>query len=133
MRSLCFGNLCTFYYLRLILEAKMTCFMNLKTLIKGSSVTSSDLEVNVLLLVCIVVKLELFKCVAHIAGKETKEIMCKEDPPLLLGVVLYILMFTPAEDATVGKRIYKRSDKCVKTITAFEHIPLPAFHDAFFF
>jgi hypothetical protein len=79
------------------------------------------------------VKLELFKCVAHIAGKETGEIMCPEDPPLLRGVVLYTLMCTSAKVAIVGKNTYKKSKKCVKMKTVFELIPLPAFTDAFFF
>jgi hypothetical protein len=46
-----------------------------------SSVTLSDLGVNVLFVGFIVVKSELYKCVAPIAGKETDEIMCPEDPP----------------------------------------------------
>jgi hypothetical protein len=93
----------------LILEAKITCFVNRTTLIM-SSVTSSDLVVNVLMLGCIVVKLELYKCVAPIVGKETNETMCAEDPPLLRGVVLYTLMYTSAKVAIFGKGTYKRSD-----------------------
>ena len=58
--------------------------------------------------------------------------MCPEDPPLLRGVVLYTLMCISAKVAIVGKNTYKRSDKCVKMITVFEPIPLPAFPDAFF-
>ena len=59
--------------------------------------------------------------------------MCLEDPPLLRGVVLYTLMCISAKVAIVGKNTYKRSEKCVKMITVFEPIPLPAFPDAFFF
>ena len=59
--------------------------------------------------------------------------MSQEDLPLLRGVVLYTLMCISAKVAIVGKNTYKRSDKCVKMITVFEPIPLPAFPDAFFF
>ena len=59
--------------------------------------------------------------------------MCPEDPPLLRGVVLYTLMCISAKVAIVGKNTYKRSEKCVKMITVFEPVPLPAFPDAFFF
>ena len=76
-------------------------------------------------MVCIVVKLEQFRCVAHIAGNETEETLCQEDPPLLLGLVPYILMFLSAEEGTVGKSMYKRLDKCAKTKTVFEPILLP--------
>ena len=90
--------------------------MNRTTWIK-IRVKSSDLAINVLLLGCIVVKLELYKCVAPIAGKETNEIMCPEDLPLLRGVVLYTLIVISAEVAIDGKSTYKRSNKCVKMKT----------------
>jgi hypothetical protein len=110
MKSQSSGNLCTYCCLKLIRGAKMTCFASLNRMMVERDVILSDLEINAQLTVLIVEKYELFRYVAPTAVNETKLTMSEEDPPLLLGVVLYIGMCTPVAAETVGRSTSKRLD-----------------------
>ena len=86
----------------------MNCFTSLNRMMVERGVILSDLAINAQLTVLIVEKYELFRCVALSAVNETKLTMYEEDPPLLLGLVRYIVMCTPVVEDTVRRNICKR-------------------------
>jgi hypothetical protein len=88
----------------------MTCFANLKKT-KQYSVTWLDLEINARWKGLIVGKFGQSKCVARPVANGTDNMICEEEPLLLLGVALYIVKFMPANTKPVGRNTWQRLDK----------------------